>query len=471
MGLVMVGSLNSAAFQDMVQYICDTQHDKIQRGLRTGISLLAYGLVFFVVAVFHILNGVVDEGCSAAFKVATDPNNDVKRFSVMGIGFLLSKNSGLQSIHGFKNFMHDTVIGKTPMTPEDSLVGRLRMRRCSPMPALIIFVAYAPTSSYKEEEVEALSMDLEKFYREHHAFYKVIIGDFNAKEAVSLLEPLLSAKENYVRQGAVIALSFIYVQQTDVSCPKVGEFRKQLTKMTTEKGEDSMAKFGAIIAQGILDVGGRNMTIALHNRSGTMDMAGAVGMMVFQQFWYWHSMVPFISLACKPTCLIALTKDLQMPKIEFKCNARASLFAYPPPLESKKKEEHEKVETAVLSISHKKKAAKKGTEERMEIDEDSPKIAKEEEKKTVPDSESPTHSIYNPARVVRLQLKTVSMLENSRYKPVKSITYGGIIMLLDRTPDQKAEMVAQAVAGGTTLDPAAPEKQAHSSFEIDLKDY
>ncbi|KAK6739438.1 hypothetical protein RB195_008120 [Necator americanus] len=106
----------------------------------------------------------------------------------------------------------------------------------------------------------------------------------------------------------------------------------------------------------------------------------------------------------------------------------------------------------------------------MEIDEDSPKIVKEEEKKTVPDSESPTHSIYDPARVVRLQLKTVSMLENSRYKPVKSIIYGGIIMLLNRTPDQRAEMVAQDVAGGTTLDPAAPEKQAHSSFEIDLKD-
>lgn len=44
MGLVMVGSLNSAAFQDMVQYTCDTQHDKIQRGLRSGIALLAYGV-------------------------------------------------------------------------------------------------------------------------------------------------------------------------------------------------------------------------------------------------------------------------------------------------------------------------------------------------------------------------------------------------------------------------------------------
>ncbi|KAK6764372.1 hypothetical protein RB195_024628 [Necator americanus] len=59
-------------------------------------------------------------------------------------------------------------------------IGSQRMRRCGPTPALTIFVAYVPTSSY-EEEVEAFYMDLEKFYRKDHAFYKVIIGDFNAK--------------------------------------------------------------------------------------------------------------------------------------------------------------------------------------------------------------------------------------------------------------------------------------------------
>ncbi|EYB98538.1 hypothetical protein Y032_0130g1527 [Ancylostoma ceylanicum] len=35
--------------------------------------------------------------------------------------------------------------------------------------------------SYDEDEIEAFYMDLEKFYREDHTFYKVIVGDFNAK--------------------------------------------------------------------------------------------------------------------------------------------------------------------------------------------------------------------------------------------------------------------------------------------------
>jgi len=44
-----------------------------------------------------------------------------------------------------------------------------------------------------------------------------------------------------------------------------------------------------------------------------------------------------------------------MPKIEFRCHAKPSHFAYPPPLEEKKKEDSGKVETAVLSITNKKK--------------------------------------------------------------------------------------------------------------------
>ncbi|KAK6743422.1 hypothetical protein RB195_010588 [Necator americanus] len=41
-------------------------------------------------------------------------------------------------------------------------IGRLRMKRCGPTPALKIFFVYAPTSSCQEEEVEAFDADLEK---------------------------------------------------------------------------------------------------------------------------------------------------------------------------------------------------------------------------------------------------------------------------------------------------------------------
>ncbi|VDM57647.1 unnamed protein product [Angiostrongylus costaricensis] len=60
-------------------------------------------------------------------------------------------------------------------------IGRLRLKRRGSIPALKIFVVYATTPNYDEEEVEAFYMDLEKFYREDHTFFKAIIGDFNGK--------------------------------------------------------------------------------------------------------------------------------------------------------------------------------------------------------------------------------------------------------------------------------------------------
>ncbi|VDO96955.1 unnamed protein product [Heligmosomoides polygyrus] len=62
-----------------------------------------------------------------------------------------------------------------------SRVGRLRLKRCGSVPALTVFVAYALTSDYDDEEVEAFYVELEKFYKEDRTFYKVIVGDINAK--------------------------------------------------------------------------------------------------------------------------------------------------------------------------------------------------------------------------------------------------------------------------------------------------
>lgn len=60
----------------------------------------------------------------------------------------------------------------------------------------------------------------------------------------------------------------------------------------------------------------------------------------------------------------------QMPKLEFKSNAKPSLYAYPAPMEEKKREEREKVTTAVLSIAARQRRRdheRKHRDEKMDV--------------------------------------------------------------------------------------------------------
>lgn len=93
------------------------------------------------------------------------------------------------------------------------------------------------------------------------------------------------------------------------------------------------------------------MTVSLQSRTGHTNMLAVVGALVFTQYWYWFPLAHCLALAFTPTCLIALNAQLKMPKLEFRSNARPSVYAYPAPLEEKKREEREKITTAVLSIA------------------------------------------------------------------------------------------------------------------------
>jgi 26S proteasome regulatory subunit N2 len=42
MGLVMMGTNDHAAIEEMCQYAIDTQHEKIIRGLAVGIAMVVY---------------------------------------------------------------------------------------------------------------------------------------------------------------------------------------------------------------------------------------------------------------------------------------------------------------------------------------------------------------------------------------------------------------------------------------------
>merc|ERR1740139_1395730 len=173
------------------------------------------------------------------------------------------------------------------------------------------------------------------------------------KEALELIEPMLSDPIDYVRQGALLAASMVLMQNSEHGDDsKQAEHRKRLAKVVGDKHEEVMAKFGAILATGLLDAGGRNVTISLISKSGQKQMGGIVGMAVFTHFWFWYPLVLFASLAFTPTAAIGVNGSLRMPKWRFKSGAPPSAYAYPPPLDLKKKE-HVFQEKAVLSTTSK----------------------------------------------------------------------------------------------------------------------
>uniref|UniRef100_A0AAZ1X944 26S proteasome non-ATPase regulatory subunit 1 n=1 Tax=Oreochromis aureus TaxID=47969 RepID=A0AAZ1X944_OREAU len=293
---------------------------------------------------------------------------------------------------------------------------------------------------------------------------KAIRRLLHVAEAINLLEPMTNDPVNYVRQGALIASALIMIQQTEVTCPKVNQFRQLYAKVINDKHDDVMAKFGAILAQGILDAGGRNVSIFLQSRTGHTHMPSVVGLLVFTQFWFWFPLSHFLSLAFTPTAIIGLNKDLKMPKVQYRSNCKPSTFAYPPALEVPKEKEKEKVSTAVLSITakakKKEKEKKEKEEEKMEVV--SEKEKKDEEKKK--EVEPNFQLLENPARVMPAQLKVLTMPETCRYQPFKPLHTGGIIIMKD-TSEEEEELVEPVSAHGPKIEEEEQEPEPPEPFE------
>lgn len=342
MGLVMLGTNSPVAINEMVSYAQETQHEKILRGLSIGISLLMFnrldqadGLIeklcndkdavlrrsgMHTIAMAYCGTGNNKAIRKLLHVAVSDVNDDVRRAAVEALGFILFR------------------------TPE----------QC-PSVVSLLSESYNPHVRYGAAMALGISC----------------AGTGN-KEAIALLEPMTNDPINFVRQGALVASALILIQQTEGLNSKSKEYRAMYAKVIADKHDDVMAKFGAILAQGIIDAGGRNVTVSLQSKTGHTNLPAVVGLLVFTQFWYWFPFSHFISLAFTPTAVIGLNSNLQMPKIQYKSNAKPSLYGYPAPLEEKKEKEREKISTAVLSITAKalkKEAEKKGKDDKMEVDE------------------------------------------------------------------------------------------------------
>ncbi|XP_014213082.1 26S proteasome non-ATPase regulatory subunit 1 [Copidosoma floridanum] len=455
MGMVMLGSKSTQAIEDMVAYAQETQHEKILRGLAIGIAFTMYGrleeadpLVTSLCAdkdpilrrsgMYTLAMAYCGTGNNQAIRkllhvAVSDVNDDVRRAAVTGLGFLLFRS------------------------PE----------QC---PSVVSLLA----ESYNPHVRYGAAMAL-----------GIACAGTGLKEAINLLDPMTNDPVNFVRQGALIASSLILIQQTEATCNRVKDFRSLYAKVIIDKHEDHMAKFGAILAQGIIDAGGRNVTISLQSRTGHTNMLAVVGSLVFTQYWYWYPLAHCLALAFTPTCIIALNTHLKMPKLELKSSAKPSTYAYPAPLEEKKREEREKVTTAVLSIAARARRREserraRDSHEKMEVDppstpevkesfelKDDKKIKenidkdkdvkdkkkengsdKSEKEKEKKDQENTYEILWNPARVLRQQLKFIQLVEESHYISVKDLQIGGIVMVKRLQDDMEEELVEPVVAFG-----------------------
>jgi 26S proteasome regulatory subunit N2 len=323
------------------------------------------------------------------------------------------------------------------------------------------------------------------------------------QEAVDLLEPMTKDATDFVRQGAMLALSMVLIQDTEARNPKVKDVRALFESVVKDKHEDVMAKFGAIIAASILDAGGRNVTISLTTKAGHKRMSAIVGMAVFCQYWYWFPLAHFLSLTFTPTCLIGLNTDLKMPQMDFTSNTRPSLFDYPPMTEVKTKAAPTKVAQAILSTTAKTQARKKtqkkeGEEDKMEVvkegeeakpddgkaaaaggkDEDMKDAAKEggdkkegEEEKKEEGGEDKKGgkepnftTLSNPARVLPAQKKHVVVPSGCRYEPVSNKLWG-VVMLNDLRPGDEAAIVEVTVPANAPAEKEADEPPPPEPFE------
>ncbi|RMZ88669.1 hypothetical protein DV736_g4094, partial [Chaetothyriales sp. CBS 134916] len=484
MGLVMLGSGNTKVLEDMIQYAHETQHEKIVHGLAVGMALIMYGrqegadvLINGLLAdpdpsmryggILTIALAYVGTGSNKAVRkllhvAVSDVSDDVRRIAVLSLGFIL-------------------------------------FRKHTSVPRMVELLA----ESYNPHVRYGAAMAL-----------GISCAGTGLDEAIDLLEPMLKDPTDFVRQGSLIALAMVMVQQNESMNPKVATIRKTMLKMVSDRHEDAMCKFGDAMAMGIIDAGGRNCTISLQTQTGNLNMPGIVGTLVFTQYWYWFPLAHFLSLSFTPTAIIGVDQKLEVPVFKFHSNTRPSMFDYPPEQTGKVDEAPEKVKTAILSTTAhaKRRQAKKEKQQRRDsmdldmvtpvtpkldkmdtddatitaedgadkkdshgdkADEDGAERKEEPSKRKKVEKEQLGYEIANMSRVLPRQLQYLSF-PDKRYQPVKKPVTGGVIVVLDREPDKDREVielkvskiaVAPATQSRAVADAAASASGAGATFE------
>lgn len=427
MGLTMLGTGDESAVHDMFTYAQETQHGDITRGLAVGLALINYGRQ-------ELADGLIDDMLSN--------ENAVLRYG--GAYTIALAYAGTGNNKAVKKLLHVAVSDSNDDVRRAAVtaLGFVLLRDYTTVPRIVQLLSKSHNAHVRCGTAFALG---------------IACAGRVLPSAIDVLEPMTKDSVDFVRQAAMIALSMILMQQTDKLNPKVSEINQNFLNVVTNKHQEGLAKFGACVAQGIMNAGGRNVTIHLENvEMGTLDTKAIVGLAMFSQFWYWFPLSHFLSLSFTPTTVIGVRgSDLAIPKFEFNCHARSEFFAYPKMFEENSGKEVEKVATAVLSTTawakarakkSKKDKASEEDEKTIKPDEKEPPTKEEEVKEKDEEVSKVKYSakpykVENMTRVLPQQARYISF-KDDRFVPVRKYKGStGVIVLTDNKPAEPIELI------------------------------
>ncbi|KAH3902716.1 probable 26S proteasome regulatory subunit RPN2 [Saccharomycodes ludwigii] len=429
MGLVMLGSGNEQAAGDMYVYAHETQHGNITRGLSIGIALINYERQ-------ELANSLIHKMC--------EDENPLLRYG--GAFTIAMAYAGSADNGAVRKLLHIAVSDSDDDVRRAAVtsLGFVMIRDYTTVPRIVELLAKSHNAHVRCGTAFALGISC---------------AGRGLQSAVDILMPLMKDPVDFVRQGAMIALSMVLIQQTEKTNPVVKEVNEHLLNVVTNKHQEGLAKFGACVAQGIMNAGGRNVTIQLENTEmETLNTQGIVGLMVFSQFWHWYPLAHFLSLSFTPTGIIGVRGgDLSIPKFKFNCHTKEDVFDYPPMYEEAVDKVKEKVTTAVLSTTAKAKARANKKNARKDTDTIESKTTKKEgaepDKQQYENVEktddqikikytSSSYKIENATRVLPQQLRYITFSKDERFVPVRKYKgYNGIIVLVDKEPFEPVELI------------------------------
>ena len=334
-GLLLLGrsrsdDWTSEALTSLLSHMHETKHEKIIRALALAMALASYGR---------------EEEAETLIETLSRDRDAIIRYGAMYTIGLAYVGTGANS--AVKRLLHVAVSDVSDDVRRAALtnLGFVLFRQPDRLPPLVALLAESYNPHVRYGSALALGIGLS--------------GQASSEAgatALALLDEMHKDVVDFVRQGSLIASAMILMQQPDTH-PSMKPFREKIAGIVREKHPSTMTKVGAIMAHGLLDAGGRNVTLSLKSRAGFTRASAVVGVALWAQHWYWYPLQYMMGLAFSPSMCVGLNKDFDMPtNFTVTCAAKPSQFAYPKMTEPKKEEKKERVATVSLSTTARAKA-------------------------------------------------------------------------------------------------------------------